>query len=207
MSDKSSKATVVRPDVCGASGGHSKTAAGDHRKVLCASAGELNFAVNISSPDRGVIREMWTNRLAGFHRRDLEQYLRDSTDSTQHLINGREYSFRTFRRICSVLLPLQRVAWVFDVAITAEVLDAHVVRDADRFVTSSYAVLMLGGRIARQDRLTMTVALEGERFRWDRIVVEKIPRRFWCYRRTRYGNGWEKFVVRERRRAACPAEH
>lgn len=199
MSDKSGEAAVIRPDTCEASGEHSMSIANDDRRVLRASAGELDFAVNISSTDRGVIREMWTNRLAGFHRRDLEQYLRDSTDSTRHLINGHEYSFKTFRRICSILLPLQRVARVFHVAMTAEVLDAHVVQDGDRFVTSCHAVLMLGGRIARQERLTMTAVLDGERFRWDQIISERIPKRLWCYRHARNGHDWERCVVHGRR--------
>ena len=180
---------------------------GDTRDVILrASAGEFVFDEDIAASDREAIREMWTNRLDGFHRLDLDRYLRDNTESTRYVIDGRTSSSTAYRRMCRVLFSLQRIGASVGVTLSAEALDPHTSWNGEHFVTRCCLVLMLGSRVVYQSRLTMIVALRGERFRWDRIIVERLPRRFWRYGRTRYGNGWEKFVVRERRRGACSAE-
>lgn len=154
-----------------------------HCVVLRASAGEFVFEANIAASDRETIREMWTNRLDGFHRLDLDRYLRDNTESTQYVIGGRTNSSAAYRRMCRVLFPLQSIGAKLGVTLSAEALDPHTRWNGEQFVTRCCLVLMLGSRVVYQSRLTMTVALRGERFRWDRIIVERIPRRFWRYRR------------------------
>ena len=155
----------------------------DVAEILRASAGEFVFDENIAASDREAIREMWTNRLDGFHQLDLDRYLRDNTESTRYIIGGRTNSSAAYRRMCRVLFPLQWIGGKLGVTLSAEALDPHTYWNGEQFVTRCCLVLMLARRVVYQSHLTMTIARRGDRLRWDRIIVERIPRRSWRYRR------------------------
>ena len=93
--------------------------------VLRASAGEFVFEGSIGRFDREAIVEMWVNRLDGFHRLDLDRYLRDNTESTRYVIDGRTNGSAVYRRMCRVLFPLQRLGARVGVTLSAEALDPH----------------------------------------------------------------------------------
>lgn len=169
--------------------------------VCLVSAGEIAFAEDIDGPTRAVIAEMWTNRLAGFHRRDLSRYLRDNDESTRLVKDGRPYSCRAFRRFTRVLFLLRGLGGVFGVTLSAELLDAYVSRQGRGFVTRGVLVLTLCGRLLRQSQLAMSIVTDGDRWRWSEAVDERIPRPCWPYRLTSDPAGRIRFV-----RTAEPAD-
>ncbi len=165
------------------------------------SAGEIAFAEDIDASTRAAIVEMWTNRLAGFHRRDLSRYLRDNDESTRLVKDGRPYSSRTFRRFTGVLFLLRGLGEVFGLTLSAELLDAYVSRQGRGFVTRGVLVLTLCGRLLRQSRLAMSIVTDGDRWRWSEAVDQRIPRPCWPYRLTSDPAGRIRFV-----RTAEPAD-
>jgi hypothetical protein len=156
--------------------------------------GELAFDDDIAPPMRETIREMWVNRLAGFHHRDLTRYLRDNAASTRYVADGRGYSFKTFRRAFRVLFALQRVGALFGVTLAAEALDARVGREGECYVTRAVLVLMLAGRIVQQSRLTMSVISQSGSWVWADVIDERLDRQVWPYVRRRNAEGESEFV-------------
>ena len=158
------------------------------------SAGEIAFAGDIDVSTRAVIAEMWTNRLCGFHRRDLSPYLRDNYESTRLVKDGRSYSYQTFRRFTRLLFLLRGLGEVFGVTLSAELLDASVSRQGRGFVTRGVLVLTLCGQLLRQSRLAMSIVTDGDRWRWSEAVDGRIPRSCWPYRLASDSAGRIRFV-------------
>lgn len=159
-----------------------------------ASLGRITFSDDIDAHARQTIREMWVSRLAGFHQFDLHRYLRYNTESTRYVKDGNSYSYSTFRRVCRVLFPLRRIAAAFGITLTAEVVDAHVTRDGDRFMTRGYLILMLNNRIVRRSRLSMSIARRSGRWVWHEAVDDQEKGAGWFswfhqFRRSRVMHG------------------
>lgn len=161
---------------------------------MCASEGAMVFDDDVDRRTCETIREMWVNRLAGFHRRDRVRYLRDSDETTRYIKDGRSYSHKTFRRAMRLLFPLQHIGARVGVTLSAEVLDARVSRTGDAYTTRGVVVLMLAGRVVRQHRLTMSCCTRSGRWIWDRVAIERVARDAWRYRRERGSDGRWRFI-------------
>ncbi|NOS99065.1 MAG: hypothetical protein HOP29_00370 [Phycisphaerales bacterium] len=150
--------------------------------VRRASCGELTFDADVDPIARPVIQSLWTERLAGFNQLDLPRYLRNNSDDTRYVTNGRRYKFRTFRFACRCVFPVLRVVRWLGIRLTADVLDPHVSICGNQATTRGILVLRIGRRTVRQSRVTLSAVHAVGGWTWDRAEEQPMRRNTWPYR-------------------------
>lgn len=166
--------------------------------VRLASHGEMTFNDNVDPIASAAIQRMWTERLAGFNQLHLSQYLRNNSDDTRYVTNGRQYRFRTFRFACRCVFPVLRAVRWLGVRLTADVLDPRVSIGGDRMTTCGILVLRIGRRTVRQSRVTLSAVHAVGGWTWGRVEEQPLRRHDWSY-------GFDSVSGRWRQTAGVPA--